>query len=575
MTEGSILKTLKLRSLSLSLQKIRRWVPRWAPQKPFGLKVKITFLIIFIVAGVLFLSSSLDYHLSKKDQIKLYLDRNLYIAKQIDIGIPDQKIMDHLPQIRQEADEWLLSRSSLMEIDVFLFSPKGWESIVSTSKWNTPRTKLTLSKDQINYLKKDKYLSSLHEAGDQKSLEVIVPIHTGEKITGGVRVVSSLDEAQSYLSNKRDRAFTLTFFSILAILITLTLLFGKLVGSPIQKLVEAISRAEKGDLETEAQIQSRDELGELGKHFNRMLKTIREAHKQNVQLLSQVNQFNEELTRRIEAATFELANRNDELRLLNEALFESQRQLGQSEKLAALGQVAATMAHQIGTPLNSISGYIQLMLQEGNLLSTDRDRMKIIESQLDRLADSVKNLLSFTRQPKPELKPLDVNEILRELIHLSEPWIFSRNVKFFSSLSPDLPKVLGDPTHLQTLFLNLITNALDAMPHGGALMINTQEAPSPASPEHRKSLKISITDTGIGITEESKKRIFDPFFSTKKIGEGTGLGLAICEKIIKEHFGSLDVESEVGKGSTFLVYIPISQGNETNGQNIGPSLGRG
>ncbi len=566
---------MKLSSLSVCLQKIRSWVLRWASQKPFGLKVKITFLIIFIVAGVLFLSSSLDYHLSKKDQIKLYLDRNLYIAKQIDIGIPDQKIMDHLPQIRQEVDEWLLSRPSLMEIDVFLFSPKGWESIVSTSKWNTPRTRLTLSKDQINHLKRDKYLSSLHEAGDQKSLEVIVPLHTGEKITGGVRVVSSLDEAQSYLSNKRDRAFTLTFFSILAILITLTLLFGKLVGSPIQKLVEAISRAEKGDLETEAQIQSQDELGELGKHFNRMLKTIREAHRQNVQLLSQVNQFNEELTRRIEAATFELATRNDELRLLNEALFESQRQLGQSEKLAALGQVAATMAHQIGTPLNSISGYIQLMLQEGNLLSTDRDRMKIIESQVDRLADSVKNLLSFTRQPKPELKPLDVNEILRELIHLSEPWVFSRNVKFFSSLSPGLPKVLGDPTHLQTLFLNLITNALDAMPHGGTLMIKTQEVPSPATPEPRKSLKISITDTGIGITEESKKRIFDPFFSTKKIGEGTGLGLAICEKIIKEHFGSLDVESEVGKGSTFLVYIPISQGNETNGQNIGPSLGRG
>ncbi len=548
---------MKLTFLSLLPHRLGTLVRRWTPRKPFGLKAKITFLIIFIVVGVLFVSSSLDYHLAKKDQIKLYLDRNLYIAKQIDVGIPDQKIMDHLPQIRQEVEEWLLSRPSLMEIDVFLFSTKGWESFVSTSKWNTPRTRLTLSKDQINRLKKDKYLSSLHEAGGQKSLEVIVPLHTGQKITGGVRVVSSLDEAQSYLSNKRDRAFILTFFSILAILITLTLLFRKLVGSPIQKLVEAISRAEKGHLETEAQIQSQDELGELGRHFNRMLKTIREANEQNVQLLSQVNQFNEELTRRIEAATSELAKRNDELRLLNEALFESQRQLGQSEKLAALGQVAATMAHQIGTPLNSISGYIQLMLQEGNLLSTDRDRMKIIESQVDRLADSVKNLLSFTRQPKPELKPLDVNEILRELIHLSEPWVFSRNVNFFSSLSPGLPQVLGDSTHLQTLFLNLITNALDAMPQGGLLMIKTQEVPFPSSPENGKSLRISITDTGIGITEESKKRIFDPFFSTKKIGEGTGLGLAICEKIIKEHSGRLEVESEVGKGSTFLVFIPI------------------
>jgi nitrogen fixation/metabolism regulation signal transduction histidine kinase len=181
-----------------------------------------------------------------------------------------------------------------MEIDVFLFSPKGWEPVVSTSKWNIPRTTLTLSKDQINRIKKDKYLSSLQEVDDQKSLEVIVPLHSGKKITGGVRVVSSLDEAQSYLSKKRDRAFFLTFSAMLTILITLTLLFGKFVGNPIQKLVEAMSQAEKGDLEAEAHIRSRDELGELGRHFNRMLKTIRETHEQNVQLLSQVSQFNEE-----------------------------------------------------------------------------------------------------------------------------------------------------------------------------------------------------------------------------------------------------------------------------------------
>jgi signal transduction histidine kinase len=544
--------------LTLHARRVISRVRRGLAQKSFGLKAKITLFIILIVAGVLFLSSSLDYHLAKKDQIKLYLDRNLYIAKQIDVGIPDQRIMDSLPQIRQEVDEWLLSRPSLMEIDIFLFSSKGWEPVVSSSKWNIPRTPLALSNDQIHRLKKDGYLSSLHEAEDEQWLEVIVPLHSGKRITGGVRVVSSLDEAQSYLSKKRDRAFILTFSTMLVILITLTLLFGKLVGNPIQKLVEAMSRAEKGNLEAEAHVRSRDELGELGRHFNRMLKTIRETHEQNVQLLSQVNLFNEELTKKIEAATSELAKRNEELKLLNEALFQSQRQLSQSEKLSALGQVAATMAHQIGTPLNSISGYIQLILQDGHLQPTDRDRLKIIESQLDRLAESVKNLLSFTRQPKPHLKALDVNGVLEDLIHLSEPWLHSRNVRLLSSFSSNLPPVHGDPTHLQTLFLNLITNALDAMPNGGLLMIRTQEIRPQPSSGNGRWLQISITDTGIGITEESKKRIFDPFYTTKKIGEGTGLGLAICENIIKEHSGRLDVESEVGKGSTFSVYLPIS-----------------
>jgi signal transduction histidine kinase len=405
-------------------------------------------------------------------------------------------------------------------------------------------------------------------------LEVIVPLHLETRVVGGIRVVSTLDEAQNYLNKKRERAMILTFSSILVILITLTILFGKLVGDPIQRLVEAMTRAEKGDLETEVHVQSEDELGKLGRNFNRMLKTIRETHEQNIQLLTQVSQFNEELTKKIEAATYELARRNEELRLLNEALFESQRQLSQSEKLAAVGEVTAAMAHQIGTPLNSISGYIQLILQDGNLKSKDQDRLKIIESQLDRLADSVKNLLSSTRQPKPQLKALHVNELLEELIHLSEPWFLARSVSVSSQVSPDLPPIMGDSTHLQTLFLNLITNALDAMPGGGMLTIRTEQILPALRSKDGRWLRISIGDTGIGISDESKKKIFDPFFTTKRMGEGTGLGLAICEKIVKEHSGKIEVETEVGKGSTFLISIPIFE-SETNEDNTSASLDRG
>ena len=455
-----------------------KWV-RSLTEKSFlgrapGLKTKITLLIVLIVAGVLFVSGYLDFRLARKAHIDLYLDRNLYIAKQIDIAIPDQRMMENLSSMHDEIEDWLLSRPSLMEIDVFLFRAKGWEVIVSNSK-GTFRTPLVLSNDQLNNLKKDRHLSSLRDVEAEKWLEVIAPLHVGPKIVGGVRVVSSLDEAQSYLSKKRDRTVIITLSSILIILVSLTFLFQKLVGNPIQKLVNAMSQAEKGDLEAEAHIQSQDELGKLGLNFNQMLKKIRETHEQNIHLLSQVNQFNEELTQKIEAATSELARRNEELRLLNEALFESQRQLGHSEKLAALGQVTATMAHQMGTPLNSISGYIQLMLREGNLQTKERERLKIIESQLDRLAESVKNLLSFTRQPKPQLKRLGMNEILEELIRLSEPWFHARNVKLSTLLSPDLPPILGDPTHLQTLFLNLISNALDAMPQGGTLTIKTRQ----------------------------------------------------------------------------------------------------
>jgi signal transduction histidine kinase len=531
--------------------------------KTFGLKTKLTILIIIIVSSIILISSYLDFHFTKKAQLELYLDRNLYIAKQIDIAIPAHRLKENLPNIYEEIDDWLLSRPFLKEIDVFLFTHKGMELIISNSK-DGHLIPIHLNSEQIKKIKNEEYLSFSYETGDEGRLEVIVPLHLGKKVIGAIRVISSLLEVQNYLKVKKQRTFILTFSSIFIILLILSLFFRRLVTNPLNRLINAMSRAENGDLEIEVDIKNKDELGILGKHFNKMLKTIRETYEQNILLLSKVNQFNEELKRKVEEATLELAKRNEELKLLNEALFQSQRQLSQAEKLAALGKVTATMAHQIGTPLNSISGYIQLILQDGDLNPKDRKRLEIIESQLDRLSDSVKNILSFTRQPKPELKPLNINNILEELIHLSEPWLKSKNINLISSLLPDIPLILGDSTHLQTLFLNLMTNAVDAMPNGGTLEIKTQKKLNPDHSDNGEFLEISIKDTGIGITEESKKKIFDPFYTTKKIGEGTGLGLAICEDIIKEHSGRLEVYSEVGKGSTFFIFIPAIKGGEVH-----------
>lgn len=530
------------------------FILRWISQRSFGLKTKITLLLLLIVPGTLLFSSYLDFQLSKKAQFDLYLDRNLYIAMQIDLSLPDPRIKENLPRIEEEIEEWLLSRPTLMGIEVFVFSPKGWEIVTSNYRHSKP-IPLHLTQEQIKELKRDKPLFFLKGDEEENQLEVTVPLHSKKKIIGGVRIVSSLDEAHSYLNKKKQWTYLITFSSILIILVASTLFFKRLVGNPIQRLVEAMDRVEKGDLETVTPIQSRDELGELGRHFNQMIKKIRESHEQNIQLLSQISRFNEELTLKVQSAT-------SELKLLHEALSETQRQLSQSEKLAALGLLTGAVAHQIGTPLNSISGYIQLMLQEGNLQPKDQQRLKIIESQLDRLADSFKTLLSYTHLPKPQRKPLDINGVLRELISLSEPWLRSHQITFETSFDPNLPLVLGEVTHLQTLFLNLINNAIDAMPKGGHLMIKTL---SPSSTSEKEGwVEISVTDTGVGISEEIKKKIFDPFFTTKKAGEGMGLGLSLCEKIVKDHLGRMEVQSEVGKGSTFYVYLPIYKGGEVD-----------
>jgi signal transduction histidine kinase len=276
-------------------------------------------------------------------------------------------------------------------------------------------------------------------------------------------------------------------------------------------------------------------------------------------MLARISQFNEELTRRVEEATKELAQRNEELRIANESLFQAQRKLVQAEKLSALGHMAATMAHEIGTPLNSISGYIQLMLMEGNHSEVMTRRLKIIESQLDRLTQTIRNLLNSTRQPAPKLEPLDINQVLEEVINLTQPGLTSRGILLVREMTAGLPYIQGDPMLLQQVFLNLINNALDAMSTGGTLTIGTKIT---SLSEEARYIEVVVADTGVGMSEEVRKKATEPFFTTKEPGKGAGLGLAICDEIIRSHGGKLLVESALGKGSTMRVMLPITSTEE-------------
>ena len=296
-----------------------RWLKSVArgktPERPFGLKAKIILLIIINVAGVLLLVGFVDFKFTEKAQIDLYIDRNFYIAKQIEIGIPDTGLMRHLPAIREEMNDWLMSRRSLVEIEFFVFSQRGWDTVLSDSKMDTPFAALKLNKDQIDRLKKDKHLSNLIEEERKHLARSDRSLPPGKKNRRG-NPGHQHPGRRPKLSCKEEGANPDPdgVQSSSSFLITVTLLFGKLVGNPIQELVDAMSKAEKGGLDASACIRSRDELGELGRHFNQMLRTIRETHEQNVELLSRVNRFNEELTRKVEEATSELATRNEELK---------------------------------------------------------------------------------------------------------------------------------------------------------------------------------------------------------------------------------------------------------------------
>ena len=306
-----------------------------------------------------------------------------------------------------------------------------------------------------------------------------------------------------------------------------------------------MSLAEAGDLESHALVHSYDEIGKLTEQFNKMLQKIRN--------------FNEDLKVRIKQATEELNKRYEELIKVNRRLSETQLQLAHSERLAAAGQVAASMAHQIGTPLHSILGHIHRL--KGDISIDKRgERLKIIESQIERIVQNVQELLNTVRKPDPKIEPVQINGILDDLVNLVMPGISSRGIKVITQFESQLPAITGDANQLQEAFLNLLTNAMDAMPNGGELHIITGlEKVADGSQE---AVIITIRDSGCGISGDDLPKIFEPFFTTKENTHGTGIGLSICKDIIKSHGFNIQAFSRVEVGTTFVITMPVSRHEE-------------
>jgi len=225
-------------------------------------------------------------------------------------------------------------------------------------------------------------------------------------------------------------------------------------------------------------------------------------------------------------------------------------QIFQTEKLAAIGQLAAGMAHEINNPVFVISGRLDMILEEEELNERMRNDLSIINIQADRIRKLVDRLLKFARKTPPKLENININEVIEGVLPLvAYHKLPSAVVDIEMNLATDLTPIKGDLNQLQEVFLNLFINAHQAMHLGGKLTIKTSNL-------HNKMVEVRISDTGPGIPTANLKNIFMPFFTTKK--EGTGLGLSICHNIIKNHNGDIEIESVVGKGTTFIIKLPIA-----------------
>jgi signal transduction histidine kinase len=332
----------------------------------------------------------------------------------------------------------------------------------------------------------------------------------------------------------------------IAHLLSLVLLTGFLINRIVLRRLETLATAmrdvEGGDLDRRVAIGAPDEVGRLSLGFNQMLDQLSNANRE-------IREFNLRLAQEIDLATQDLSRKNVALAQLNRLLNDLRRENASKVRLATLGQLAAQLAHEIGTPLSSVSGHLQLALLQRDLQPVLRERLDVATREIARIGRIVRDYLDSTRGLEPDRKPTSLRQLLQEAVEVTgggEPP--SKRVVAIE-IADEPSDFVTDPGLLRQIIINLLSNAFDAIARDGHVTVSAQVK--------GETVSIAVTDTGAGISPEDLRSIFEPFYTTKGRGKGTGLGLAICRELSKALGGSIEVESTPGKGSTFTVHLPL------------------
>jgi len=316
------------------------------------------------------------------------------------------------------------------------------------------------------------------------------------------------------------------------------------------------SRKDGSEFPAEVSICRFEENGQV--FFAAIMRDVSERKRIEAALL----ELNHELEDRVQARTAELEASNKQLldylhQLQNKTdeLRSTTQQLWQSAKLASVGELAASIAHELNNPLATVSLRVESILAKTEADDPRRKALEIVEQEVERMAHLVANLLQFSRHGREQVSTVNVDEEIRMTIELTQHLLKRRGIEISTHFEDMLPPIFADRQKLRQVFLNLFTNAGDAMPQGGKLAARVRRVESSTG---QPQMIIEVSDTGVGIPAEILARVTDPFFTTKEEGKGTGLGLAICKRIVNEHHGSLHIESEAGKGTLIRIILPIA-----------------
>jgi signal transduction histidine kinase len=370
---------------------------------------------------------------------------------------------------------------------------------------------------------------------DARRVVVAVPLLQSDR---SLAVVASVSLGAVEQARTRGRAVAMWFAVPTVLLVTLLIDVAarRVVHRPIANLQHTIRRVSEGDLTSRAAVMRRDELGMVADGLNGML--------------SRLEQSSDVLQQRVREATSELLVRNAELEESYQRVLGLQEALARAERMAAVGEMAASVAHQVGTPLNLVSGYVQMIREDPNTQTVVRQRLEIVEAQLSQVTRILRTMLDEARQPSPRVAT-SVGLIVDRACTIARPRLARSGVQLDVRLDDGLPPVDANAPQLELALLNLVTNALDAMPAGGTLSIRGR--PTGAG------LRLEVADSGPGIAADLLPHLFEPWVTTKPVGHGTGLGLGIVREVVKAHGGEIHAANQPAGGAVFTIDLPRSR----------------